>query len=69
VGTDVAFERGLRAAAIRVWSFLRELTGDDRYERYLAHHRAGHVDEAPLTRREFFAREQDRKWSGVKRCC
>lgn len=53
------------------WQCLRTLSGDDAYERYLAHrrnHPADHAD-APLDRRDFFRREQTRKWNGVRRCC
>lgn len=55
----------------RSWAALREMSGDDAYERYLAH-----LDECPaphghppLTRAAFFAAEQRRKWDGVRRCC
>jgi len=53
----------------RAWAFLRELSGDDCYDRYLAHHREHHPGEAALSRREFFALRQDRKWNGITRCC
>ena len=53
----------------RLWGALRQLSRDDAYERYLAHHAAEHADSAPLTPREFYLREQHRKWAGVTRCC
>ena len=54
----------------RCWRTLRAISGDDAYERYLAHHRAQHAPETlPLNRAEFFRSEQQRKWSGIKRCC
>ncbi|HUL81342.1 MAG TPA: YbdD/YjiX family protein [Gammaproteobacteria bacterium] len=55
----------------RAWRTLRELSGDDAYDRYLAHRRAEHVaaESPPLTRAEFYRFEQERKWDGVKRCC
>lgn len=53
----------------RAWSYLRQVTGDDAYERYLAHHRQSHPDEAPLTREQYFRKRQDEKWSKVSRCC
>lgn len=59
----------LGQALKRAWSFIRELSDDDAYERYLAHHRAGHPHCAPLSRREFFIAAQQRKWNGIKRCC
>jgi uncharacterized short protein YbdD (DUF466 family) len=50
---------------------IRQLTGDDAYERYLAHWRAHPVLEhaAPLDRAAFCREEQRRKWEGVRRCC
>ena len=54
----------------RSWAALREASGDDAYERYLAHLRACREHtHAPLTRAAFFAAEQRRKWEGVRRCC
>lgn len=54
----------------RGWRLLRELSGDDAYERYLTHWRAcDRRAEAPLDRAEFFKAEQRRKWDGVRRCC
>ena len=53
----------------RFWGFVRQLSGDDAWERYLAHHAATHPDTPPLSRDEFFRREQARKWGGVRRCC
>jgi uncharacterized short protein YbdD (DUF466 family) len=53
----------------RLIACLREVSGDDAYDRYLNHHRQHHADAAPLDRRAFYLAEQQRKWSGVKRCC
>lgn len=51
------------------WSFVRRIATDDAYERYLAHHREHHPDSVPLDRRAFYLKEQQRKWTGVQRCC
>ena len=60
---------------------LRQLSGEDAYERYLAHHAQHqnefHADkdatnenmEPPLSREAFFKEWQDGKWKGIKRCC
>jgi uncharacterized short protein YbdD (DUF466 family) len=57
----------------RVWSALREASGDDAYERYLAHRRecpdGRHAGTPLLDRAAFFREEQRRKWEGVRRCC
>ncbi|HTQ98521.1 MAG TPA: YbdD/YjiX family protein [Candidatus Acidoferrum sp.] len=52
-----------------VWAALRELSGDDAYERYLKHHTAVHPGKAPLDRASWFREEQKRKWDGIRRCC
>jgi uncharacterized short protein YbdD (DUF466 family) len=52
-----------------IWRWVRQLATDDAYERYLVHHAAKHASTAPLNRREFYLREQQRKWGGVNRCC
>ncbi|MEW5943012.1 MAG: YbdD/YjiX family protein [Pseudomonadota bacterium] len=52
-----------------LWAAIRRLSGDDAYERYLRHCAEAHANEPPLSRRDFFRRELDRKWNGVRRCC
>lgn len=54
------------------WQSIRQLSGDDAYERYLKHHAEhGESENMPplLSREEFFKQWQDGKWKGVKRCC
>lgn len=55
----------------RAWRLLRRATGDDAYERYLAHWREHHCQEGgqPLSRKAFYRAELERKWNGVRRCC
>lgn len=48
---------------------LRRLSGDDAYERFVAHRSALHPGERLPSRREFWRSEIDRKWQGVNRCC
>jgi len=67
-----------------LWATIRQLSGDDAYERYLQHyaehharHHAGELEaskseqsiDPPLTKAAFFKEWQDKKWRGVKRCC
>jgi uncharacterized short protein YbdD (DUF466 family) len=54
---------------MQCWQNLRRLTGDDAFERYLAHHHKHHADIEPMDRAAFFRSEQKRKWEGVRRCC
>ena len=53
----------------RWWDGLRSITGDDAYERYLAHRRLAHPDEAALDRSQFYRAELERRWSEPNRCC
>jgi uncharacterized short protein YbdD (DUF466 family) len=49
--------------------FVRELVGDDAYERYCEHQRREHPDTPPLDRRTYYIRAQEHKWGGINRCC
>ena len=57
------------------WQLIRQLSGEDAYERYLAgfaEHQKIHAlqnGELPLTRKAFYKLWQDKKWTGIKRCC
>ena len=52
-----------------VWRAIRELSGDDAYERYIAQCAANYPDTTPLARKDFFLYQQQQKWSGIQRCC
>ena len=78
----MVFFRWLRAIALwfrAIARGLREVTGDDAYERYLEHWHRHHAisDEAgenktsekPLGRREFFRQREKERWNGIRRCC
>jgi uncharacterized short protein YbdD (DUF466 family) len=54
-----------------LWHIIRQLSGDDAYERYLAHYAEHHSENAepPLNREAFFKEWQTNKWKGIKRCC
>jgi uncharacterized short protein YbdD (DUF466 family) len=51
------------------WSVVRAVTGDDAYERYLAHRRRRHPGQETLDREAFHRAELERRWKGVSRCC
>jgi uncharacterized short protein YbdD (DUF466 family) len=58
------------SAVVRAWQALRSITGDDAYERYLAHQHRAHPGVPALDRRNFYVREQERRFSsGPTRCC
>ena len=59
----------LSAGLAVFWRYIRRVSGDDAYERYLKHHAFAHPQDAPLSRKAFFRREQEKKWDGIRRCC
>lgn len=50
-------------------SLLRGVTGDDAYEKYLAHHHRTHPDQEPMSEAEFFKAQLEQKWTCVSGCC
>jgi len=78
VSRYIAQSATLRANKIRidplplwsyVWRAIRELSGDDAYERYIAQHATNYPDTTPLARKDFFLYQQQQKWRGIQRCC
>ncbi len=59
----------MRDALAAAWRALRRATGDDAYERYVAHLHLCHPGEPVMTRHVFYDETQKRKWGGVTRCC
>ena len=53
----------------RFWAGLRAVTGDDAYDRYIAHCRASHPGRVLPDRGAFYRAELDRRWRNVNRCC
>lgn len=51
------------------WALIRQMSGDDAYDRYLAHQASCHPGQPVLNRKEFFQRRLTRKWQGISRCC
>ncbi|MCE9551221.1 MAG: YbdD/YjiX family protein [Betaproteobacteria bacterium] len=66
-----ANETGIKPLSLLsyVWRVIRELSGDDAYERYIAQHATNFPDTTPLARKDFFLYQQQKKWSGIQRCC
>jgi uncharacterized short protein YbdD (DUF466 family) len=50
-----------------VWSYLREVSGENDYARYRK--RVSDEGRSPLTKREFYDRRQQEKYSRPNRCC
>jgi len=53
----------------RAVSAIRRITGMPDYSVYLAHHRANHCDQPPLSERDYFEQFLEQRYSGVSRCC
>lgn len=51
------------------WSMIRSLATDDAYDKYLEHHARAHGGAPPMSRRAFYIKQQQSKWTGVTRCC
>ena len=50
--------------------YLREVSGESAYDRYVAHMRREHVDQPVMTRREYERRRQDERDARPRtRCC
>lgn len=62
-------ERGWRRALAFAGRWLAWLNGDEAYARHLAHWRREHPDAPPPSRVAFYRAEEERRWSGVRRCC
>jgi uncharacterized short protein YbdD (DUF466 family) len=50
-------------------SLLRGVTGDDAYEKYLAHYERTRPDHPALSAEDFFKAQLDQKWNCVSGCC
>jgi uncharacterized short protein YbdD (DUF466 family) len=66
IGRNLGRDIGRTLAATVGW--LRAVSGDDAYERYLTHHARMHAG-PPLSRKAFYEDREQRKWSGISRCC
>jgi uncharacterized short protein YbdD (DUF466 family) len=53
-----------------VWWYLREVSGETAYDRYVEHARSHHTGEPVMTRRDFERRRQDARENQTQaRCC
>ena len=61
--------KGLKGWLRCCWGGIRQLSGDDAYERYLVRHEQCRHGGNLLSRREYFRLREHEKWHGVRRCC
>jgi uncharacterized short protein YbdD (DUF466 family) len=50
-------------------SLLRGVTGDDAYEKYVAHMQTTEPSNAPMSEKDFFKARMEQKWSCINGCC
>ncbi len=50
-------------------SLLRGVTGDDAYEKYVAHMRVSEPQQQLMSEKEFFRAQMEQKWSCINGCC
>jgi len=50
-------------------SLLRGVTGDDAYEKYVAHLKNTSPQEKPVSAEAFFRAQLEQKWNCVNGCC
>lgn len=71
-GPSPSFAFRISSFATALWGLVRTVSGDDAYERYLAHHWEKHAHEGPpLNRKEFYRRRLEHKYdpANPSRCC
>ncbi len=52
-----------------LWEYVKEISGENAYDRYLAFHVATHPDKPPLDRGEFYRQRQDEKYNNPGSRC
>ena len=51
------------------WEYLKEISGENSYDKYLAVHSATHPGKRPMTRGEFYRWRQDEKFANPGSRC
>ena len=51
------------------WRFVRQVSGDDAYERYGEHMARVHPGQLTMSRSQYFRFCQNQKWNRITRCC
>jgi len=52
-----------------IWEYLKEISGENAYDRYLAVHTATHPGKPPMSRGEFYRARQDEKYANLGSRC
>jgi len=51
------------------WEYLKEISGENAYDRYLAVHTVTHPEKSAMTRGEFYRARQDEKYNNPGSRC
>jgi uncharacterized short protein YbdD (DUF466 family) len=51
------------------WRFVRQVSGDDAYERYADHMQRAHPGVPGMTRGHYYRFRTEQKWNRITRCC
>lgn len=54
---------------VYAWGYLKEISGENAYDRYLAVHAATHPEVSPMNRGEFYRSRQDEKFNNPGARC
>ncbi len=52
-----------------IWEYLKEISGENAYDKYLAVHATTHPDRQAMTRGEFYRTRQDEKYNNPGSRC
>ncbi|CAN5228190.1 hypothetical protein BH18ACT10_BH18ACT10_06160 [soil metagenome] len=47
---------------LAIWDYMKEISGENAYDKYLTVHTATHPDKSPMSRGEFYRARQDEKY-------
>ena len=49
--------------------FIKELAGENQYERYLKDAQIKKISQKLMTQKEFYLHQTEKKWNRINRCC
>lgn len=52
-----------------LWGYLKEVSGENAYDRYLAVHARTHPDKPPMSRKDFYRKRMDEKYNNPGSRC
>lgn len=52
-----------------IFYFVKELAGENHYQRYLKDAQSRHASHKLMTQKEFYLHQIEKKWNKINRCC